>query len=264
MSETYSDGGNLSHSVAPLANASRLLALVDRCMNRAQGLPGMGTFYGHAGLGKTTAGICATNSMNAVHIEALPFGGVKTLLSVIVRELDIVPARTVPMMFEQAAEALARSGRPLIIDEADSILKDTLIETVRRLHDVTGVPLILMGEELLPQKLTRWERVHGRMLSWVGAEPATADDVVHLSRIYAPGIAIDDDLRARILQASRGSIRIVSTNLAYLREFAVTRGFERVGLREWGATPLHSGLAPDRRYGASVASPAQSRKRSAA
>lgn len=264
MSDSFSDRGNLSHSVAPLANASRLLALVDRCLNRAQGLPGMGTFYGRAGLGKTTAGICATNSMNAVHIEALPFGGVKTLLGMIVREMDIVPARTVPMMFEQAAEALARSGRPLIIDEADSILKDTLIETVRRLHDVTGVPLVLMGEELLPQKLTRWERVHGRMLSWVGAEPATAEDVVHLARIYAPGIVIDEDLQARVLLVSRGSIRIASTNLAYLREFAVTRGLDRIGLREWGATPLHSGVAPDRRYGASAAAPALPRKMSAA
>lgn len=238
------DEARLYNSVAPLANVARLLTLVDRCQNRAHGLPGMGTFYGRAGLGKTTSGVYATNKFNACHIEALPFGGVKNLLTMIVKELGFRPARTVPQLFEQAAEELARSGRPLILDEADHILKDTLIETVRRLHDVTGVPVILMGEEALPQKLARWERVHSRMLSWVGAEPATLEDVTHLAPIYAPGIEINDDLRARLLAASRGSIRNVSTNLAHLREFAAVRGLARLTTRDWGTAAFHSGEAP--------------------
>lgn len=234
----------LYNSVAPLANVARLQTLIDRCQNRAAGLPGMGTFYGRAGLGKTTAGIYATNRFNACHIEALPFGGVKNLLTMIVRELGFRPVKTVPQLFEQAAEELARTGRPLILDEADHLLTDKLIETVRCLHDVTGSAVILMGEELLPQRLSKWERVHGRMLSWVGAEPATVEDVTHLISIYAPGIDIDPDLRQAILVASRGSIRNVSTNLAAIREFALVRGVRRVSAADWGKSALHTGEAP--------------------
>jgi DNA transposition AAA+ family ATPase len=234
----------LYNSVAPLANVARLLTLIDRLQNRAHGLPGMGTFFGRAGSGKTTAGIYATNKFEACHIEVKPFGGVKNLLIMIAKELDLRPGRTVPVLFDQVAEELARSGRPLILDEADHLLSEKLIETVRHLHDTTSVPVILMGEEALPQKLGRWERVHGRMLSWVGTEPATSQDVGYLAPIYAPGIEISQDLKEQLLIASRYSIRNVSTNLANMSEFAQLQGLRRIGVKEWGATSFHTGEAP--------------------
>ena len=95
----------------------------------------------------------------------------------------------------------------------------------------------------------RWERVHSRMLSWVGAsEPATIEDVDHLARIYAKGIEITPDLKAGLLKASRGSLRNVSTNLAYVAEHAVTRGVRKISLADWGSAPLHTGEAPAPRY----------------
>ena len=33
--------------------------------------------------------------------------------------------------------------------------------------------IVLIGEELLPQKLQAWERFHGRILDWVAAEPGS-------------------------------------------------------------------------------------------
>lgn len=240
MTETFS----AINSVAPLANVARLTQLIDRCQTRAIGLPGMGCFHGRAGLGKTTAGIYATNRFNACHIEAMPVGGAKHLFSMIVRELGMQPAKTVTGLFEQAAASLARSGRPVILDEADHLLKPVIIELVRKLHDVTSATIILMGEEQLPQKLQQWERVHGRMLSWVGAEPATAEDVDHLARIYARGIEIAPDLKAALLAASRGSIRNVSTNLAGLTEFAQVRGLVRITMADWGRTAFHTGVPP--------------------
>lgn len=231
-------------SVAPLANVARLTQLIDRCQNRAHGLPGMGCFYGRAGLGKTTSGIYATNRFNACHVEALPIGGVKGLLGMIVQELGLRPQRTTEALFTQAAQELALTGRPLIVDEADHILSDKPIEIVRRLHDVSGVPVILMGEEGLPQKLQRWERVHGRMLSWVGAETATAADVDHLAKIYAAGVTLSPDLKEALLKASRGSIRNVSTNLAHVREYAAIQGIASIDLAGWGRRPFHTGEAP--------------------
>jgi DNA transposition AAA+ family ATPase len=204
----------------------------------------MGCFHGRAGLGKTTAGIYATNRFNACHIEALPVGGPKYLFSLIVRELGLRPAKTVTDLFEQAAASLARSGRPLILDEAHFVTRYATINLVRKLHDATGCAVILMGEDRLPETLQQWPEVHSRMLSWVGAEPATAEDVDHLAKIYARGIEIAPDLKAALLAASRGSIRNVSTNLAGVTEFAQVRGLTRVGFAEWGKTAFHTGVPP--------------------
>lgn len=238
----------LYNSVAPLANVARLTQLIDRCQNRTHGLTGMGCFYGFAGYGKTTAGVYATNKFSAVHIEALPVGGTKGLMEMIVTELGLRPAKQTAKMFEQAAQELGRTQRPLILDEADHLLTDRTIETIRALHDKTGVPVILMGEESLPQKLTRWERVHSRILSWVPAEPATLDDVGDLARIYARGIEIAPDLREAVLAASKGSIRHVSNNLAALAEHAALRGVNRLALADWSG-PFQSVEAPAPRRG---------------
>lgn len=246
------DNSTLYNTVAPLANVARLGALIDRTMNRAHGLPGMGCFYGKAGYGKTTAGIYCTNTVNACHVEAVPLGGTKKLLEMIVIELGLRPKRLVTDLFDQAAQELAISGRPLIIDEADQILTTRMIETVRHLHDKSGSPVILAGEEQLPQHLQRWERVHGRMLAWVEAEPATAEDVRHLARIYAPRVEVMPDLREAVLAASKASMRYISTNLAAIAEFAAVRGLDRVSKADWGGGAFHTGEPPTLRRGAVI------------
>ena len=232
------------NNIAPLANVVRLQTLAVRLQNRAHGLPGIGCYFSPAGYGKSTAGIFVTNNLGACHIQALPFGGTKGLLTMIVTELGERPARSVSDLFLQAVSKLQKNNRILIIDEADQILPDRTIAMLRLLHDPTEVPLILMGEELLPQKLKQWERVHSRILSWVAAEPATIEDVGFLAPIYAPNLTIDPELRAAILQASRGSIRNASTNLAYVSEFAASKGLKRLSLAEWGQKRFHTGEAP--------------------
>lgn len=237
-----------SHGVAPLENVARLTALIDRIQHRTAGLPGLGCIYGRAGLGKTTAGIHAVNALDACHVEALPVGGVKGLMTMIVRELGLRPARTTEALFAQAADHMSKYQTPLLIDEADQVLTDRCIELIRRLHDVSQAPVILIGEEVLPQKLQRWERVSSRVLGWVGMAEATAADVVHLARLYAPTVAISPDLQAKVLRASRGSIRNVSTNLAGICEFAAARGLRKLDLAAWGDRPFHTGEVPPPRY----------------
>lgn len=234
----------LYNSVAPLRNVAALLALIERVTTRAHGLPGMATFYGPSGYGKTTAAVYATNKFQACHIQLQALWRPKTMLQEIVTELGLRPGRTAPEMFNQAAAELARSGRPLLLDEADHLAQDKAIEVVRGLYEASGVPVILIGEELLPQKLMRWERVHGRMLDWVAAQPASIDDVGHLAPIYAPGVSIDADLREHLLASSRRSIRRVSINLALISEFAQVRGLRKVGRREWGNEGFFTGEAP--------------------
>lgn len=249
------DGKGISKGFAPLANVARLMALIDQCQTRDYGLAGMGCFYGRTGRGKTQGAIRASNSrMNVCHIEAVPLGGVKKLLEMIVQELGLKPARLSSDLFDQAAQELAVSGRPLIIDEADLVLNDTKIETIRHLHDKSGVAVILMGEERLPQKLQQWERVHRRILNWVEAEPATLEDVTHLAAVYAHGVEIAPDLKAAILSAAKASQGYIANNLANIRSFAAVRGLGRVSLADWGDGTFHTGEPPGRRGSIPLAS----------
>lgn len=251
---------------APLQNVSRLMGLVDQCENRAAGLPGMGCFYGRTGYGKTTAGIVATNSYNAVHVEALPLGGIKTLLELIAAELGLKTGRaSSTQLFIGITQELAIQRRPLIIDEADLVMSDRSADTIRLLHEKSGVPVILMGLDVLPKTLSRWEQLHGRMLAWVPAEPAVLDDVTHLARLYVPGIEISQDLKAAILTASKSSLRYITTNLAAVRGLAAERGLTRVGMEDWGPTrAFHSVDPPPIRRGAPPPPPMPARKRGAA
>ena len=242
------DGTPLFNSVAPLRNVGALVELIDRVQKRGHGLPGMATFYGPSGYGKTTAAIYAANKYRAYQVQVKSAWTAKKLCTAILQDQGLQPARTIADMVDQIAEEAAKSGRPLIIDEADHILTDRSIEIVRRLHDTSWAPVILMGEEALPQKLVRWERVHGRMLSWVGMEEATRDDVDHLAKIYARGLTLGQDLKIELLRASRGSIRNVSTNLSHVREFAQVQGLSSVTLVEWGQKPFHTGEAPQPRH----------------
>ena len=41
-----------------------------------------------------------------------------------------------------------------------------------------------------------------------------------------------------------GSIRNASTNLAYVSEFAASKGLKRLSLAEWGQKRFHTGEAP--------------------
>lgn len=238
------DNDALYGSIAPLRNVRAMAELINRVKHRAHGLPGMACFYGPSGYGKTSAAIFAANRFGAYHVQVKSCWTRKKLCEAILKDLALQPARTIADMVDQIAEALAASDRPLLIDEADHLVAKGMIEIVRDLHEASGATVILIGEEQLPFKLQQWERVHGRMLDWVGAEPATLDDVRHLAGIYCQGVELDGALAQRILDESRASIRRISINLERVSEFARIQGADRVTGEAFASKPFFTGVAP--------------------
>ncbi|SFQ13763.1 AAA domain-containing protein [Roseivivax halotolerans] len=244
------DDTPLYNSLAPLRNVSALAALVDRLKNRAHGLPGMATFYGPSGYGKTTAGTYVTNEFDAVCVQVKSTWTQKKLCEAILSEMSVPPHRmTISDMVDRISATLAVTDAPLLIDEADFLVKRRMIEIVRDFHEGSGAPVILIGEELLPQKLKQWERVHGRMLDWVAAQPADTRDLSALMPIYAPGIDIASELQDRLMKAANGSIRRICVNLEMVREFARLEGLDAVTLEDWGKKQFWTGEAPGPRRG---------------
>lgn len=235
------------NSIAPLKNVTLMNSLVERVMNRAPGLPGMATFHGFSGYGKSSAATYVAAKHRCYHVEVKSVWTQKKLCQSVLRALGIQPVRTVADMVDQIGEELALSGRPLLIDEADYLVQRRMVEVVRDIYESSAAAIILIGEEMLPNKLKAWERVHGRMLDWVAAQPASLSDAKHLTSLYCPGIDIEADLLAKLREASGGSARRICVNLDRVRELARTQGLSSVGLSEWGDKTFHQGMPPHAR-----------------
>jgi len=237
------------NSVAPLSNVSALVGLINRVQDRTHNLPGLAVFYGYSGYGKTTAATYAANHFDAYQVQMKSMWRPTRLCESIITEMGLSPVRGIDRMVDLIGEMLARSNRPLIIDEADYLVKHGMVELVRDIYETSGTPIILIGEEELPQRLQKWERFHNRVLDWVMAEPTQRDELVHLARIYAGGVEIEDALLDKLFDAARGNTRRICENLHRMHEFARARGGAALTLKDWGRKDFFTGQAPAPRKG---------------
>ena len=240
---------NTGNSIQPLRNVAALATLIKRVEGRQYGLPGMAVFYGPTGLGKTFAASHAAARLDAIHISIQALWTKKTLLNAVLRELGIVPKKTMAEMMEQVNAGLAIAGRTLLVDEADYAIDRGMIEMLRDMQDGSSKPVILIGMEMLPQKLRKWELVDGRILEWTAAEPADLRDTKLLASVYAPDLEIDGALMERIMRVNKGSVRRISVDLAHVKEQARLQGEAVMTLDKWGDAPFLRGEAPSPREG---------------
>jgi DNA transposition AAA+ family ATPase len=226
----------LPPNLAALANVSRLLALVETVEGRGSSLPGLGVFHGEPGLGKTSAGTCCAVLKQTIHLTVGPFIRPKSLLQLITNDLGVrVPKKlATDDLFNLTCAALVDANRTLILDEADHLLSEATINTVRFLHDETRIPVILMGEENLPHRLLQFARVHSRVLERVGALEASMTDVDLLVVIEARGLEIATDLREALLVGSGHNHRYIVKNIDAIRRMALGAGLWRVTRADWG------------------------------
>lgn len=231
-------------SYAALKNVVAMMMLVKKLQGRGPHLPNIGVMSGFSGYGKTWASIYAQNKTRAVRVEVGDSWNRKTFLRAILRELGIQePKGTVADLAERAVELLGEKfDRPLMIDEADKLVDKGMIELVRELAEYSQAPVILIGEEALPSKLVRFERVHNRVLDWTLAQPCDLEDVRKLAEIYTPNIKINDRLLERLRDMSEGRARRVVTNLDHIAEWARNHGAATVD--EGYDGPIFTGQPP--------------------
>jgi DNA transposition AAA+ family ATPase len=213
-------------SVAPLKNVASCLALVDALIHRPAHLPSIGVFSGFSGYGKTMAAQYCWNRSGALFIEVFDFWTRKKFCQAVLAELGVARARgTIGDMMD---EIIARLGddpaRPIIIDEADKLVDKGMIELVRDINKAAQVPVLLVGEELLPQKLEAHERVHNRVLDWVLAQPCDLHDTRALASFLYPKLDISDALLDAVREQTQGKARRIATTLNAAASFAANSG----------------------------------------
>lgn len=233
---------NPGGGTAPLRNVTLCLQLLTRLIERPSHLPGFGVFYGPSGYGKTTAAVHGAQKHNAFYVECGSSWHATSLADAILHELTGHPSKgTVAMKVSEIIHILAQDPRPLIIDEADHLVKKTMVDLVREISDKSAAPVVLIGEEQLPAKLVQFERAHNRVLEWTPAEPTDLNDARALAKIYIPDLAIADDLLKYIVETTDGITRRVVINFDHVRELARTKNASKVSLADWGDHEVYTG-----------------------
>lgn len=235
-------------TVAPLTNVAATLGAVRAAQARTHGLPGLVVLHGPSGWGKTTAACYTAVQCRAYYVQAQTLWSRGDFIEACCRELGLSVKGTAAAKADAIAEQLALSRRPLLIDEAHVLCaRATGAGALKDIHDATDGTILLIGEEVLPQSMTRYERLHGRVLEWVSAAPCSVADAQALTRIYAPEVSVARDLLERLVQLAKGSVRRVAVNLDRIRTEAATMGWTDVDLARWGERALYTGEPPARR-----------------
>jgi DNA transposition AAA+ family ATPase len=230
--------------IVPLTNVGLLSSAIDRALQRPVGLPGLVVMYGASGLGKSISAAFAANMHRAYYVECRDTWTKKAFLLAILREMGMVPSRTLSEMVDQVAEQLSLSGRPLLVDDVQYLLDKATANVLTDIYNASQGTIVLIGEERVPASLAKLERLHNRVLEWVPAQPATLDDLRSLAQATYPTLTIDDELLDDLRKKTRGCLRRAAVNLYRVNGEAQALGIEQVGMAQWGNRGWFTGEAP--------------------
>lgn len=207
-------------------NVKSFIALANKLKNAKNNVPKMGLVFGEPGLGKTNAILWWAIQQDALIITAKNCMTPKWLLKQLVSDLGEAPKTLVADLFEQAVAKLVEKPRMIIVDEIDYLINNTrAIETIRDLHDETGIPILLVGMGVVDKKLSRYKHFFDRIVEIYKFIPFDFDDVKTIINTLSD-IPFEDSAIEVIYQKSNRFRQIVKLilkfeNLAKTNEYNV-------------------------------------------
>jgi hypothetical protein len=238
----------MKSKIVPIKNIARVAEAADALMHRPHGMPGMGVVHGESGLGKTTTISYLVNQVNGVFVRAMANSSPSSLLGDILHELDVAPRGGCAQMTRAAVEALAASNRPLFIDEMNLVLDSRrareMSETMRDIHDLSTVPVILVGDDTVLPRLQHREQLYNRMAQQVRLQRCDAEDARMLADRLCE-VRIEDDLLEAIVKSPdiAGVTRRILVALAHCEARARAKGKDSINLAGFGRGGFFSGDA---------------------
>lgn len=231
----------LAHTKSVLA----LSAAFEALSGRDAGIPGMGLVHGYTGAGKTTAISWLINKSGGVYARASATWTPSAMLGRIMVELGAEPLhRGGAAMVEHICSELARSRRPLFVDEADYLMKNLkMLETLRDIHDMSGQPVVLIGMEGIERRIVHRAQFARRISQWVEFLPSDLEDARTLTDTVCE-VDIADDLLEQLHAEAKGSVGLMVVGLSRIEAFAKGNGWKKVDADAWGTRKLFLGNGP--------------------
>lgn len=219
----------MKHKIIPVKNVARLASAYQALESRPLNTPGMGLVWGDTGRGKTTATTWLINRCNGIYVRALALWNASSMLRAIAEELDLDTKGTRTALEVRVIERLAETQRPLFVDEADHIVgNEQMMETLRDIHDLSTVPVIMIGMGQMRKKVARYAQLENRIMHWVEFSACDHEDAVTLSRGMCD-VEVEEDLLNELIEMTRGEIRRLVVGLAQIEDEAKVQGLSTIG-----------------------------------
>lgn len=231
----------MKHEMARTKNVTRFLGAVQALRDRPLGVEGMGLLYGRPGEGKSTVVAYAVNTSDGVFLRANACWTVSSMLGALVRELGLAPQNRRADMVEAAAERLSATPRPIFVDEADYLLRQTeMIDSLRDLYDLTGCPVVLIGMEDIARKIASNGRFARRITQWVEFAGVDREDARTLASTVCE-VEVADDLVEHLHSEAKANVGLMVVGLSRIETLGKTSRLPVVDRKTWGKRELFYG-----------------------
>lgn len=187
----------------------------------AEGEGCFGMVYSQAGRGKTRTSRWYAARNNCIFIRILTIwrSGELDFLKTFMKELNILspPGRKGPA-FAKVVDALLKNPRPVFLDEVEK-MSQVFLDLVRDIADSAGVPVIMIGEEALPDYMERNRRVWSRTFQQLEFKSIEIADIIMYAGESA-GLKLSIPVAQMLHKASEGDFRLVKRDLLGLAHAA--------------------------------------------
>jgi len=220
-------------------NVRKFQMAVHRVNHKLRGVERMALVTGEIGLGKTEAATWYSAHNGAVMLNIWPRMSQHWLLRALVWELGMEPGWRPEKLIEQIKGRLLARPRTIIFDEIDHLFRDSgsgrvdTLETIRKVHDVCHCPVVLIGEEWVDKKMSKFPRIDDRIVERVRFEKFDLSDVKQIIGELSDS-KFEGDAVEKITQESGGRFRPIMSLIHAAEERARVNQLRSIGVKDLG------------------------------
>ena len=232
MNKYMADKEVLMHKLfVKTRNVKNFIGLINNLIDKSNEVPKMGLIYGDPGLGKTQTAVWWATKNDAVYVRAQNKMTCRWLLEKIVYELGESPSRKMAHTIEQCITHLRLKPQVIIIDEVDYLInRHRIVETLRDLHDLTGVPIVLIGMQEAKTKLGKYRHLYDRISEIIEFKPFSKDDLNVIVEELSE-IKITDEVK-EIFFEKTNRFRQLIKGISLLENLAKTNGLNKIDVKQ--------------------------------
>lgn len=159
-------------------NVKNFISLISEIQNLPPNIPKFALVYGEHGLGKTNTIIWWATRNNAIYIRANNEMTQGALLKEIAIELGERPYYLMQDNLNVILKHLRSEPQIIIVDEVDYLIGNkNVIEVLRDIQDMTGIPIVLVGMSLIDKKISRFKHFEDRIYKKLRFEHFNISDI---------------------------------------------------------------------------------------
>ena len=205
------------------SNMTNFVSMVEALINKPERMDRMGLSYGKYGLGKTTTleWYYTNNLCYRVRAMAACSRSVDMMVEDLLGCYRVASKGRLKQDIRELVYIARKQQLPLFIDEADRVVRTSiLIETVRDIHDLAKIPIILIGQENIINLLQREDLAHifSRITGVVEYKELSAQDIQRISRELCD-LECEPKVAIFIRNVTLGDFRLVNAVLSKAENF---------------------------------------------